>query len=173
MGKLKRRLVLHHPLAHGRRVRVADRDHLDEGVVALPRTRHRRVRLVVVGLRGEVGNDRFQEFQLLFHRVVHPRLHRRHDLELALQQRQHGAHRGLRGHVRDLEVCCGGEPPRLVHDAAQQRQERLGRLLVGQGHDVVAHRAGGHVDVPELARGDGGIVPFDSKATGLQSPWKV
>ena len=137
-------MVLHHPLAHRGRVGIRHRDDLDEGVVpalgAWPR-RGLGVRLVGVAVRRVVADDGLQELQLLLHAVVHASLHRRHDLQLPFQQRQRGAHGGLGAHVRDLHVRRGGEPSSLLADLLQQRQERLGRLLVGQGHDVVAHRA--------------------------------
>ena len=104
LAELDRRLVLHDPLGHRGAVRIADRYDLHHVVVGLLGPHIPAVRGVRVILRGVLADDGFEEFELLAHAPVDPCLHRRHQLELALQKSQRGTHRGLGGHVADLHI---------------------------------------------------------------------
>ena len=114
------RLILDDPLAHGGRVGVADRNHIHMVVVFLLGGCAANVWLVVVRWLRVVTDDCRQQPQLLLERVVQSSLHRRHDLELALQQGQCCAHRRLSRHVADLHVRRGRKPTAFFYDVIQQ-----------------------------------------------------
>ena len=173
LGKLDHCLVLHHALAQGGRVRVAHRDHVHVVVVRAFGARCALVRLVVVVLVRVVADQVTDQLQLFLERVVHARLHGRHDLELALQQSQCGAYRCLRRHVGDLHVCCRGKATAFFHDRVEQVVQGGRRLFVRQRQDVVFERARAHVGIAELARSDRSVVALDPQTTGLQAAGQV
>ena len=117
-------LVLDNTLAHGGRVGVAHGDDVDVGVVFPFGFAWGIAVWVVVVVRVCVVLDYVgQQVQLLFEAVVHPCLHGRHDLELALEQGQCGAHRRLCAHVRHFHIGCCCEATALVNDLVQQARQ--------------------------------------------------
>ena len=174
LRQLHRRLVLHHPLAHGGCVRVAYWDDLGIRIVtALSLCALLALGIVRIVLVGVVPDDLAQELQLLLHRVVDASLHRRHDLQLPLKQGQGRAHGRLRTHVRDIHVCGTGKPPSLIDDLIQQLQQGAAWLFVRQSHYVVAHCPAGDIHIPELTWGDGRVIALDSQPASLQSTRQV
>ena len=134
-------LVLHHALAHGCRVGVRHRDDVYVAVVFCFGSAPATVWLVVVRWVCVVADEPGQQVQLLFERVVHTRLHSRHHFELALQQSQSCAHRGVGRHVGDLHIRSSCEAATFFNDSAQQLEQDRRRLFVWQWQDVVSQCA--------------------------------
>jgi hypothetical protein len=170
---LQHRLVLHDALGHGAAVRITDGDHVHHHVVHLASTHFASVRLICVLRRGVLGHDRLEHLELLLHGVVDPSLHRSHGLEGPLKERQRGSDRGVSRHVGDVHVTDSAQAPPFRRDLVQEGQQGLARLLVGQGHDVVADRPAGHVHVLPLAGLNRRVVTLDTQPTGLEAPRKV
>ena len=76
--------------------------------------------VVVVFWLGFIFNNLRQQAQFLLEAVVQTRLHRRHYLELALQQSERGPYWSLTRHVTNLHVRRGCEPSSLVHNSREQ-----------------------------------------------------
>ena len=167
LGQLDHCLILHHPLRHGCRIGVGHGDDLHHVVVALLGMPHTLGRLVVILVIGVVPNDRREQFQLLFEGVVDPSLNRTHHLEHALQQSQRRTHRSLRRHVGNLHICRSGKPSTLFYDGTEQLIQRGTGFFVWQRQDVVAYSPRTNVHIPELARSNGGVVPFNAQSSGF------
>ena len=125
LRQLNNCLILHNLLRHSGSVRVAYRQHIDVVVVRLLGLAAAFFRLVAVRLWRIISDDGLEELELLLHRVVDARLHRRHHLEAALKDSQCRAHRGVCRHISDLKVRHTGEPPAFLHDGSQQAVEDL------------------------------------------------
>ena len=126
--------------------------------------------LVVVRWVCVVADESGQEVQLLFERVVHTRLHSRHHLELALQQSQSCAHRGVGRHVGNLHVRSSCKAATFFNDGAQQLEQHHRRLFIWQGQDVVPQCAGADVYVTELTGGNRSVIPLNPKSARLEAP---
>ena len=174
LRELDNGLILHQPLGHRGCARVAHRDDVDHRVVGRAVCRRAVVGLVVVRLVVvEPLHQRFQDPQLLLEAGVGARLDGGHDLELPLQQRQRGAHRRLRGHVRDLQVCHAGQAPAVFDDLVQQIGQHHAGFFVRQRQDVVADAAPADIHVPELARLDRLVVVLDAHSASFEPARQV
>ena len=166
-------MVLHDLLAHCRGVRVGHGDHVNHVIVAALGRGRAYIGLVTVILGGVIPNNIPQELELLLHGVVDPGLNGAHHFQHPLKNRQCGAHRCLRTHIRHLHISGSRKALGIRHDLVHQQHEGLARLFVGEGQEIVPNRTSGYVNIAEFTRSNRCVVALDPHPSRLETPRQI
>ena len=169
LSHLEHSLILDHPLCHGGRVRVGDRNDINCGQREILGPIELSLGVPVILRRHVPGDNVGNESQLILERSMKPGMNRRHDLHRPLKQGQRSAHWALPVHVADFKVGDRRYSSSLINYGLQQLVEGRGWLLDRERHQVIPERPSSNINIPPFTGTDRIILVLDPETSRLEA----